>query len=130
MKPLTIDSFKPDKIKAVSSDQKSVDDFTYTSVKFEYDGDKTPSVKIDGTFRIFKFKNSKGPIYSLSINSDESLEEFFESLRDVIANETCRLVPKVNPDSFELVKSGKQGQNVHAKINTRASGRVKCKIQN
>ena len=56
------------------------------------------------------------------------MEEIFESLRDVIANETCRLVPKVNPDSFELVKSGKHGQNVYAKINTRASGRVKCKI--
>ena len=35
MKPLTIDSFKPDNIKAVSSDQKSVNDFNYTSVKFE-----------------------------------------------------------------------------------------------
>ena len=133
MKPLTIDSFKPDKIRAVSSDLKSVDDFSYTSVKFEYDGDKIPPLRIDGTFRIFKFKNSKGPIYSLSINCDESLEEFFESLREVIANETCRLVPwvngkRLNPDSFELVKSGKHGQNVYAKIYTRASGRVKCKV--
>ena len=55
MKPLTIDSFKPDKIKAVSSDQKSVNDLNYTSVKFEYDGDKIPPLRIDGTFRIFKF---------------------------------------------------------------------------
>ena len=58
MKPLTIDSFKPDKIRAVSSDQKSVDNLSYTSVKFEYDGDKMPPLRIDGTFRIFKFKNS------------------------------------------------------------------------
>ena len=133
MKPLTIDSFKPDNIKAVSSDQKSVDDLNYTSVKFEYDGDKKPSLRIDGSFRIFKFKNSNGTIYSLSINCDESLEEFFNDLQEVIANETCRLVPKVNgkklnPDSFELVKSGKHGQNVHAKIYTRASGKAKCKI--
>ena len=43
------------------------------------------------------------------------------------------MVPKVNgkklnPDSFELVKTGKHGQNIYAKIYTRASGRVKCKI--
>ena len=72
MKPLTIDSFKPDNIRAVSSDQKSVDDIKYTSVKFEYDGDKIPPLRIDETFRIFKFKNSKGTIYSLSINCDET----------------------------------------------------------
>ena len=88
---------------------------------------------MDGSFRIFKFKNSKGSIYSLSINCDESLKQFFNDLQEVIANETCRLVPKVNgkklnPDSFELVKSGKHGQNVYAKIYTRASGKAKCKI--
>ena len=92
-----------------------------------------PPLRIDGSFRLFRHKNSKGPIYSLSINCDESLEEFFESLRDVIANETCRLIPKVNgkksnPDSFDLVKSGKHGRNVYAKIYTRASGRAKCKV--
>ena len=133
MKPLTIDSFKPNKIKAVSSDQKSVDDFNYTSVKFENDGDKIPPLRIDGSFRIFKFKNSKGTIHSLSINCDESLEEFFNDLREVIANETCRLVPKVNgkklsPDSFELVKSSKHGQNIYAKIYAKASGKAKCKV--
>ena len=32
------------------------------------------------------------------------------------------------PDSFDLVKSGKHGCNVYAKIYTRASGRVKCKV--
>ena len=61
------------------------------------------------------------------------MEEFFNDLREVIANETCRLVPRVNgkklnPDSFELVKLGKHGQNVYTKIYTRASGKAKCKI--
>ena len=133
MKPLTIDSFKINDIRAVSSDQKSVDNLSYTSVKFEYDGDKIPPLRTDGSFRIFKFKNSKGTIYSLSINCNESLENFFNELREVIANETCRLVPKVNgkklsPDSFELVKSSKHGQNVYAKIYTKASGKAKCKV--
>ena len=134
MKPLTIDSFKINNIRAVSSDQKSVDDFNYTSIKFEYDGDKIPPLRVDGSFRIFKFKNSKGSGYSISINCDESLEEFFNDLREVIANETCRSVPKVNgknlnPDSFESVKSGKHGQNVYAKIYTRASGKANVKFQ-
>ena len=80
MKPLTIDSFKPDKIRAVSSDQKSVDNLNYTSVRFEYDGQAVPPLRINGSFRIFKFKNSKGTIYSLSINCDKSLEEFFNGL--------------------------------------------------
>ena len=35
---------------------------------------------------------------------------------------------KLNPDSFELVKSSKHGQNIYAKIYTRASGKAKCKV--
>ena len=80
MKPPTIDSFQPEKVKAVSSDLKSVGDVSYTSIKFEYDGEAVPPLRIDGSFRTFKFKNSNGPIYSLSINCDESLEEFFNNL--------------------------------------------------
>ena len=46
-----------------------------------------------------------------------------------IAHETCRLVPeKLSPDSFELVKSSKHGQNVYTKIYTKASGKAKCKV--
>ena len=102
-------------------------------MRFEYDGEAVPPLRIDGSFRLFRHKNSKGPTYSLSINCDEALEEFFESLREVIANETCRLVPRVNgkklsPDSFELVKSSKHGRNVNAKIYTKTSGRVKFKV--
>ena len=114
MKPLTIDSFEPEKIRTISSDQKSVDDFNYTSVHFEYDGEAVPPFRIDGY--------SKGPIYSLSINCDEVLEKFFVSLKDVIANEICRLIPKVNgkklnPDSFELVKSSKHGTKLKPRPN-------------
>ena len=134
MKPLTIHSFKCEKIRAISSDLKSVDDFNYTLVHFEYSGEAVPPFRIDGSFRLFRHKNSEGPIYSLSINCDEVLEEFFNSLRDVIASETCRLIPKVNgkklsPDSFELIKSSKHGHNVYAKIYTRASGSLNVRLQ-
>ena len=59
--------------------------------------------------------------------------DFFSELQGAIGNETCRLVPRVNgkklnPDSFELVKSSKHGQTFYAKIYTRASGKAKCKI--
>ena len=35
---------------------------------------------------------------------------------------------RLNPDSFELVKSSKHGQNIYAKIYTRTSGKAKCKV--
>ena len=35
---------------------------------------------------------------------------------------------RLSPESFELVKSGKHGQNVYAKIYTKASGKAKCKV--
>ena len=35
---------------------------------------------------------------------------------------------RLNPNSFELVKSGKHGQNVYAKIYTSTSGKAKCKV--
>ena len=43
------------------------------------------------------------------------------------------MVPKVNgrklkPEEFELVKDSKVGRSVYAKIYTRKSGKVKCRI--
>ena len=60
------------------------------------------------------------------------MEVFFENLCEIRASETCRLVPrlngkKLNLESFELVKTRKNGQNVYAKIDTKLSGRAKCK---
>ena len=91
-----------------------------------------PLIRIDGTFKSFRFKNYKGPIYSLSINCDEEKEEFFERLCEVVANEACRLIPNLNgkklkPESFELVKNNKNEKNVYAKIYTKPSGPAKCK---
>ena len=125
-----IETFNPDKIKAITSEQKRAGNVNYTSVKFDYDGDKMPPLRIDGKFKLFRFK---GLIYSLSINCNEELEVFFENLCDFIVNETCRLVPrligkKLYPESFELVKTSKNGRNVYAKIYTKPSGRAKCKV--
>ena len=70
-------------------------------------------------------------IYSLSIKCNQENQRFFQRLCKVVAKECCRLVPKVNerklkPEEFELVKDSKVGRNVHAKIYTKKSGKVKC----
>ena len=133
MEPLTIEIFNPDMIKAIDSEQKKAGDINYTSVKFEYAGGKIPPLRIDGKFRLFRFKNPRGDIYSLlSIRCNEENKRF-KRLCEVVAPESCRLVPKVNgrkfkPEDFELVKDSKVGRSVYTKIYTRKSGKVKFRI--
>ena len=133
MGPLIIKTFKPDMIKAIDSEQNKAGDINYTSVNFVYNGGKIPPLRIDGKFRLFRFKNLRGFIYLLSIRCNEENESFFERLCEVVAHESCRLVPKVNrrklkPEDFELVKDSKVGRSVYTKIYTRKSGKVKCRI--
>ena len=56
MESLTIKTFNPDMIKAINSEQKRAGGITYTSVKFTYDGGKIPPLRIEGKFRLFRFK--------------------------------------------------------------------------
>ena len=133
MEPLTIETFKPDMIKVTTWEQKKASEINYTSVKFEYASGKIPPLTIDGKFRLFRFKNPKGDIYSLSIRCNKKNESFFERLCNVVANESCRLVPMVNgkklkPEDFELIKDNKVGRSVYAKIYSRKSGKAKCRI--
>ena len=112
MESLTIETFNPDMIKAINSEEKRAGNINYTSVKFEYDGGKMLPLRVDGKFKLFKFKNDKTDIYSLSIKCNEENERFFERLCEVVAKECCKLVPKVNgrklkPEEFELVKDSK-----------------------
>ena len=133
MGSLTIETFNPDMIKAINSEQKRAGDINYTSVKFTYDGGKIPLLRIDGKSRLFRFIYSKGDIYSLSIKCNEANERFFKRLCEAVARESCRLVPKVNgkklkAEDFELVKDSKVGRNVYTKIYTKKSGKVKCRV--
>ena len=59
MEPLTIKTFNTDMIKAINSEQKRAGEINYTSVKFGYGGGKIPPLRIDGKFRLFRFKNSR-----------------------------------------------------------------------
>ena len=120
-------------IKVINSEQKKAGEINYTSVKFEYDGGAIPPLRIDGKFRLFRFRNPRGDIYSLSIRCDKNNEWFFRNLCDVVARESCRLVPKVNgkrlkPKDFGLIKDNRSGRTVYAKIYSRKSGKAKCRI--
>ena len=53
---LTIETFKTDKITAISVDEKSSGGSNYKSVKFAYDGREVLPIRIDGDFRLFRFK--------------------------------------------------------------------------
>ena len=133
MKPLTVETFKPDMIKAVNSEQKNAGEINYTSVKFEYNGGAMPPLRIDGKFRLFRFINHRPDIYSLSIECNKKNEPFFRRLCDAVARESCRLVSKVNgkrlkPEDFDLVKDSKSERVVYAKIYSRKSGKAKCRI--
>ena len=133
MESFTIETFNLDMIKVVKSEQKKAGEINYTSVKFEYDEGAILPLRIDGKFRLFRFKDLRGDIYSLSIRCNRENEPFFRSLCDVVSRESCRLVPKVNgrklkPEDFELIKDNKSGRAVYAKIYSRKSGKAKCRI--
>ena len=133
MEPLRIETFNPDRIKAANSEQKRVGEINYTLVKFSYDRGKIPPLRINGKFRLFRFENSRGDIYLLSIRCNEANESFFGRLCEVVSRKSCKLVFKVNgkkltPEDFELVKDSKVGRSVYAKIYARKSWKAKCRV--
>ena len=85
---------------------------------------------MDGNFRIFKFENRNGPIYSLVINCTGDNESFFRKLNSALANQSCKILKDhtVTPENFELVKENKYGCSVFTKIHCNKSGKTKCRI--
>ena len=80
MEALTIKTFKTSKISAVEVSERHSKDFNYKSIRFAYDRGEVPPIRVDGNFRIFKFENKNGPIYSLVINCTGDNESFFRKL--------------------------------------------------
>ena len=93
MMALTIETFKTDKITAISVEAQSAGEAhdkssggsNYKSVKFAYDGGEVPPIHIDGDFRLFRFRNKNSDTYSLLITFDPTNESFFRELNKVIA---------------------------------------------
>ena len=127
---LMIEMFKTDKITAISVDDKSSGGSSYKSVKFAYDGGEVPPIRIDGDFRLFRFRNKNSYTYSLSIACDPTNESFFRKLYEVIARESCKILKdeSIKPEDFKLIRDNRSGRSVYAKIYSKKSGKVKCRI--
>ena len=130
MEALTIKTFKTSKISAVDVKENCSKDFKYKSIKFSYDGAEVPPIRVDGNFRVFKFDNKDGPVYSLAISCTGDNESFFRKLNSALANQFCTILKDrtVTPEDFELVKENKYGCSVFVKIYLGKSGKVKCRI--
>ena len=130
MEALTIKTFKTGKISAVEVSERRSKDFNYKSIKFAYDGEEVPPIRVDGNFRIFKFENKNGTVYSLAINCTGDNESFFRKLNSVLANQSCKILKNhtVTPEDFELVKENKYGRSVFAKIYLKKFGKAKCRV--
>ena len=127
---LTIETFNTDKITAISVNDKSSGGSNYKSVKFVYDGGEVPPIRIDGDFRLFRFKNKNSDTYSLSITFDPTNESFFRKLSAVIAEESCKIIKdeSIKPEDFKLIRDNRSGRSVYTKIYSKKSGKVKCRI--
>ena len=73
MEALTTETFKTDKITAISVDNKNSGKFNYKSVKFAYDGGEVPPIGTDGDFRLFRFRNKNSDSYFV-INNLQSYQ--------------------------------------------------------
>ena len=140
---LTIETFKTDKITAISVEaqkgtslsageahDKSSGGSNYKSVKFAYDGGEVPLIRIDGDFRWFRFRNKNSDTYSLSITCHPTNEYFFRELNEVIAKESCKILKdeSIKPEDFKLIRDNRSGRSAYAKIYSKRSGKVKCRI--
>ena len=127
---LTVEIFKRDKITAISVDDKSSGGSNYKSVKFAYDEGEVPPIRIDDDFRLFRFKNKSSDTYSLLITCDPTYESFFRELNEVIAEESWKILKNesTKPEDFELIRDNRSGRSVYAKIYSKKSGKVKCRI--
>ena len=114
MEALTIETFKTDKITAISVDDKSSGGSNYKSVKFAYDGGEVPPICTDGDFRLFRFRNKNSDTYSLSITSNPTNESFFRELNKVIAKESCKILKdkSIKPEDFELIRDNRSCRSV------------------
>ena len=130
MAAVTIKTFKTSRISTVDVKENCSKDFKYKSIKFSYDGAEVPAIRVDGNFRVFKFDNKNGPVYSLSISCTGDNESFFRKLNSALANQSCTILKDhtVTPEDFELVKENKYGRSAFEKIYLRKSGKNRCRI--
>ena len=130
MEALTIKTFETSKISTVKVSENRSKDFNYKSIRFAYDGGEVPPIREDGNFRVFKFDNKNGLVYSLAISCTGDNESFFRKLNSALANQSCKILKDhtITHENFELVKENKYGCSVFVKIYLRKSGKARCRI--
>ena len=126
MKALTIKTFKTSKIFAIEVSERRSKDFNYNSIRFAYDGGEVPPIRVNGSFRIFKFENKNGTVYSLVINCTGDNESFFRKLNSALANQSCKILKDhtVTHENFEIVKENRYGCSIFVKICCNKSGKT------
>ena len=78
MEALTIKTFKTNKISAVEVSENRSKDFKYKS-SLTAGKRYLLGIRVVGNFRVFKFVNKNGPIYSLAINAQETMNFSLEN---------------------------------------------------
>ena len=93
MEALTIKTSKTSKISTVEVSENRSKDFNYKSIRFAYNGGEVPPIRVDGNFRVFKFDNKNGPVYSLVISCTGDNESFFRKLNSALAARYLKITP-------------------------------------
>ena len=126
MEVLKLKEFNPDKLKAVISKKVRFGEREFTSVRFSYDGSDVPTIRVDGSFRLFDFNSNGKVTYSLAIKCGNN-EDSFQKLCRVLSRESSKITNE--KQNVELVKETKSGSKVvYGKIYTKSNGKVKCRI--
>ena len=126
MEVLKLKGFNPNKRKAVISKKVRYGEREFTSVRFSYDGSDVPTIRVNGSFRLFDFSSDGKVTYSLVIKCGNN-EDSFQNLCRVLSRESSKITNE--KQNFELVKETKSGNKVvYGKIYTKSNGKVKCRI--
>ena len=59
MEVLKLKEFNPNKLKAVISKKVRYGEREFTSVRFTYDGPDVPTIRVNGSFRLFNFNSDE-----------------------------------------------------------------------
>ena len=109
MEVLKLKEFNPDKLKAVISKKVRYGEREFTSIRFSYDGSDVPTIRVDGSFRLFNFNSDGKVTYFLAIKCENN-EDLFQQLCRVLSRESSKITNE--KQNFELVKETKSGSKV------------------
>ena len=102
---MKLKDFNCNKLKAVISKKVRYGEREFTYVRFSYDGSDVPTIRVNGSFRLFNFNNDGKVTYSLVIKCGNN-EDSFQQLCRVLSRESSKITNE--KQNFELVKETKK----------------------